>query len=75
MKDELGYNSAASPGAMRLNAMLCALGKPVLTVLKWQLAATALATLAAALFAGAEGAAPAVAGGAGGRRAVLPRCG
>ena len=64
MKDELGYNSAALPGAMRLNAMLGALGKPVLTVLKWQLAATALATLAAALFAGADGAASAAAGGA-----------
>jgi ATP synthase protein I len=49
---------------MRLNAMLGALGKPVLTVLKWQLAATALATLAAALFAGADGAASAAAGGA-----------
>ena len=64
MKKELGYNSAALPGAMRLDAMLRALGKPVLTVLKWQLAATALATLAAALFAGAEGAASAAAGGA-----------
>ena len=64
MSGGLGYNSAALPGAMRLNAMLGALGKPVLTVLKWQLAATALATLAAALFAGADGAASAAAGGA-----------
>ena len=64
MRKELGYNSAALPGAMRMNAMLRALGKPVLTVLKWQLAATALATLAAALFAGADGAASAAAGGA-----------
>ncbi|HEX6529132.1 MAG TPA: ATP synthase subunit I [Burkholderiales bacterium] len=64
MKKELGYNSAALPGAMRMNAMLRALGKPVLTVLKWQLAATALATLAAALCAGADGAASAAAGGA-----------
>ena len=64
MKDELGYNSAALPGAMRLDAMLRALGKPVLTVLKWQFAATAVAILAAALLAGADGAASAAAGGA-----------
>ena len=63
MSGGLGYNSAALPGAMGLNAMLCALGKPVLTVLKWQLGATALATLAAALLAGADGAASAAAGG------------
>ena len=41
-----------------------ALGKPILTVLKWQVAATALATLAAALIAGTHGAASAAAGGA-----------
>ena len=41
-----------------------ALGKPILTVLKWQLAATVLATLAAALIAGAHGAGSAAAGGA-----------
>lgn len=64
MKDELGYNSAALPGAMRLDAMLRALGKPVLTVLKWQFAATTVAILAAALLAGADGAASAAAGGA-----------
>jgi ATP synthase protein I len=64
MSERLGYNSAALPGAMRSNAMLRALGKPVLTVLKWQLAATALATLAAAWFAGEHGAASAAAGGA-----------
>ncbi|HEX7219980.1 MAG TPA: ATP synthase subunit I [Burkholderiales bacterium] len=46
-----------------MNAILRALGKPVLTVLKWQLGATALATLAAALLAGADGAASAAAGG------------
>ena len=63
MSGGLGYNSAALPGATRMNAILRALGKPVLTVLKWQLAATALATLAAALFAGADGAASAAAGG------------
>jgi ATP synthase protein I len=63
MSDELGYNSAALPGAMRSNAMLRALGKPVLTVLKWQFAATALAMLAAALAAGEHAAASAAAGG------------
>lgn len=63
MSDELGYNSAALPGAMRSNAMLRALSKPVLTVLKWQFAATALATLAAALAAGEHAAASAAAGG------------
>ena len=63
MSGGLGYNSAALPGAKRMNAILRALGKPVLTVLKWQLAATALATLAAALYAGADGAASAAAGG------------
>jgi ATP synthase protein I len=64
MKDGLGYNSAALPGAMRSNAMLRALGKPVLTVLKWQLAATVVATLTAAFLAGEHGAASAAAGGA-----------
>ena len=44
--------------------MLRALGKPILTVLGWQLAATALMTLAAALMAGAHGAASAASGGA-----------
>jgi ATP synthase protein I len=43
--------------------MLRALGKPVLTVLKWQVAATALATLAAGLAAGEHAAASAAAGG------------
>ena len=40
------------------------LGKPILTVVKWQFAATVLATLAAALIAGAHGAASAAVGGA-----------
>ena len=64
MSGRLGYNSAPLPGAMRSNAMLRALGKPVLTVLKWQLAATAFAVLAAVLYAGEHGAASAAAGGA-----------
>jgi ATP synthase protein I len=40
------------------------LGKPILIVVKWQFAATVLATLAAALIAGAHGAASAAVGGA-----------
>jgi len=44
--------------------MLRALGKPVLTVLKWQVAVTAGATLMAAVIAGEHGAASAAAGGA-----------
>ena len=64
MTEELSYTSAALPGATRSNAMLRALGKPVLTVLKWQVAVTAGATLMAALIAGEHGAASAAAGGA-----------
>ena len=41
-----------------------ALGKPIVTVLKWQLVATLVATLAAALIAGEHAAASAAAGGA-----------
>ncbi|HWM41450.1 MAG TPA: ATP synthase subunit I [Burkholderiales bacterium] len=55
MLNELSYTS---PPLRR------ALGKPILTVLKWQFAATVLATLAAALIAGTHGAASAAAGGA-----------
>jgi ATP synthase protein I len=55
MLNELSYTS---PPLRR------ALGKPILTVLKWQLAAMVLATLAAALIAGTHGAASAAAGGA-----------
>jgi len=43
--------------------MLRHFGKPVLTVLRWQLAATAALVLAAALVAGRHGAASALAGG------------
>lgn len=45
-------------------ALLRALGKPVLTVLKWQFAATGAASLAGALIAGPHGAVSAAAGGA-----------
>jgi ATP synthase protein I len=46
-----------------LKAMLRHLKKPVLTVLRWQLAATAALTLLAALIAGGHGAVSALAGG------------
>ena len=55
MTSELRYTSAA---------LLRALGKPILTVLKWQIAATVVATAAAALIAGEHGAFSAAAGGA-----------
>ncbi|TMI11348.1 MAG: ATP synthase subunit I [Betaproteobacteria bacterium] len=50
-------------GAERTNAMLRHLGKPIRTVLHWQLAATAAMTIAAALLAGAQTAVSAAAGG------------
>jgi ATP synthase protein I len=64
MKEQLSYTSAPSPGATRSNAMLRALGKPIRTVLKWQVAATALLAMVAALMMGEHGAASASAGGA-----------
>lgn len=64
MTMQLRYTSAALPGCNNNHAMLRALGKPVLTVLKWQIAAAAALTLAGALTAGQHGAASAAAGGA-----------
>jgi ATP synthase protein I len=64
MSGDLRYTAAALPGAMRSNAMFRTLGKPIVTVLRWQLAATAAMTLAAATIAGEHGAASAAAGGA-----------
>jgi ATP synthase protein I len=55
MTKELGYTSPP---------LLRALGKPILTVLKWQVAATAVATVAAAVTLGQHGAVSALAGGA-----------
>jgi ATP synthase protein I len=55
MTKELSYTS---PPLFR------ALGKPILTVLKWQVAATVVAAVAAALIAGQHGAVSAAAGGA-----------
>ena len=50
-------------GAERANAMLRHLGKPIRTVLQWQLAATASVTIAAALLSGVPAAVSAAAGG------------
>ena len=49
-------------GDLRYTA--AALGKPIVTVLRWQIAATAAMALAAAMMAGAHGAASSAAGGA-----------
>ena len=61
--NELRYNFAALRGARNSNAMLRRLGKPILTVLRWQVAATAALVLIAAVLAGGHGAASALAGG------------
>jgi ATP synthase protein I len=58
------YTFRALPGGDKSNAVLRHLGKPIRTVLAWQLAATAAMTLAAALLAGEHGAISAGAGGA-----------
>lgn len=62
--NELRYTSAALRGAKTSAAAFRHLRKPVLTVLRWQLAATAACVLVAAFAAGAHGAASALAGGA-----------
>lgn len=64
MSKDLRYTAAALPGASRSNSMLSALGKPILTVLKWQVAATAALALVAAVIGGGHGAVSATAGGA-----------
>ena len=56
MTNQLSYTS---PRFLRR-----ALGKPIVTVLKWQVIVTAIATLAAALIVGQDAAACAAAGGA-----------
>ena len=60
----LRYTSAASrgPGSAN-NNMLRRLRKPVLTVLRWQLAATAALVVVSALVAGMHGAVSALTGG------------
>lgn len=57
------YNFQALPGANRSNAVFRRLSKPVRVVTGWQLAATAVITLAAGALAGWHGAASATAGG------------
>ena len=59
----LRYTSAASRGPKNSSAMLRRLRKPVLTVLRWQLAATAALVTGAALISGSHGAVSALAGG------------
>jgi FtsH-binding integral membrane protein len=62
------YTFSALPGADRFepraNAMRRALGKPIRTVLIWQLVAAAAMALAAAALAGEQGALSAAAGSA-----------
>ena len=57
------YTAPALLGAELKNAMLRRLGKPIRTVLRWQLWATAILTLAAGLLAGVDGALSAALGG------------
>jgi len=60
----MGYNFGAFSGAEMSDAMLRRLSKPIRTVLKWQLAATAGLALVAGLLAGGHGAVSAAIGGA-----------
>lgn len=60
---QLRYTAAALRGAGNSNAMLRHLTKPVLTVLRWQLVATAVLAAVAGLIYGRHGAASALAGG------------
>jgi ATP synthase protein I len=59
-----GYTTRALLGRKRINAMLRDLSKPIRTVLRWQLLATAALTLVAGIWAGAHGALSALLGGA-----------
>lgn len=52
------------PGAENTNAMLRGLGKPIRTVLRWQLLATVALTLVAGAWVGTQGALSAALGGA-----------
>jgi ATP synthase protein I len=52
------------PGAQNINAMLRELGKPIRTVLRWQLLATVALTLVAGAWVGTQGALSAALGGA-----------
>ena len=57
------YTPRALPGAGKSNAMLRRLSKPIRTVLRWQLVATAVLTAVAAVAAGLDGALSAALGG------------
>ena len=59
-----GYTGEALLGAENTNAMLRGLGKPIRTVLRWQLLATAALTLVAGAWVGTHGALSAALGGA-----------
>jgi ATP synthase protein I len=59
-----GYTTRALLGAGNQNAMHRNLSRPIRTVLRWQLAATAALTLSAWAFAGTHGALSAALGGA-----------
>jgi len=58
-----GYTGGALLGAEKTNAMLRGLGKPIRTVLRWQLLATAALMLVAGAWAGTHGALSAALGG------------
>ena len=57
------YNFAAFSGARRSNAVLRRLSKPIRTVVRWQIAATAVMMLAAGAVAGLDAAVSVAAGG------------
>jgi ATP synthase protein I len=63
MRSTSRYTAPALLGAKWMNAMLRTLSKPIRTVLRWQLQATAALTLAAAVVAGVHGALSAALGG------------
>ena len=58
-----GYTTRVLQGAEKLKAMLRDLSKPLRTVLRWQLLATAALMLVAGIWAGAHGALSALLGG------------
>jgi len=59
-----GYTSRASPVAEMRNVMLRGLGKPIRTVLKWQLLATVTLAVLAGVLTGEHGVLSAALGGA-----------
>jgi ATP synthase protein I len=63
MQEHERYTPPALLGAGELKAMLRSLGKPIRTVLRWQLVVTAALTLVAAVTVGTHGALSAALGG------------